>query len=178
MIFNIKQHLKERHLNLELHRPILDLELNIATFLFYNLSEQLVGYQQYNPNGNKKIFNSKLDGYYYTYRKQPTIAIWGLESYYISDGPIFITEGIFDAARLTINNQTAFGVCSNNPPKDYKNWFGCLSRPAIAICDNDSAGRELAKFGDYYEIVPDEKDLGESSESYVRYLIDKYNEPL
>ena len=167
-------HLKSRHLNLELHRPILDEELSIATFLFYNLSEQLVGYQQYNPNGDKKIFNSKLDGRYYTYRKQPTISIWGLESYYISDGPIFITEGIFDAARITERNQTAFAVCSNDPPKDYKNWFDTLPRKVIAICDNDPAGEELAKFGDYYEIVPDNKDVGDSSEEYVRYLIEKY----
>jgi len=51
---NIKTHLKHRHLDLELHRPILDEELNIATFLLYNLSGQLVGYQQYNPLGDKK----------------------------------------------------------------------------------------------------------------------------
>jgi hypothetical protein len=58
---NIKTHLKQRHLDLELHRPILDEELNIATFLLYNLSGQLVGYQQYNSLGDKKVFNSKLD---------------------------------------------------------------------------------------------------------------------
>lgn len=175
MVTDIIKHLKERHLNLQLHKPILDLELNIATFLFYNLSEQLVGYQQYNPNGDKKIFNSKLEGRYYTYRKQPTISVWGLESYYISDGPIFVTEGIFDAVRLTECNQTALAVCSNKPTKDYKNWFRCLSRPVITICDNDAAGEELAQFGDYYEIVPDKKDLGDSSDSYVRYVIEKYD---
>jgi hypothetical protein len=171
-------HLKERHLNLELHRPIIDTELSVATFLFYNFSHQIVGYQQYNPNGDRKIFNTKLGGKYYTYRKQPTVSVWGLESYYICDGPIFITEGIFDAARLTTHNQTAFAVCSNNPPKDYKNWFKCLSRSVIAICDNDSAGQELAKFGNYYEIVPDKKDLGESSEDYIQFLIARYNGPL
>jgi hypothetical protein len=52
---NIKTHLKQRHLDLELHRPILDEELNIATFLLYNLSGQLVGYQQYQPEGCKKF---------------------------------------------------------------------------------------------------------------------------
>lgn len=175
MITNIRNHLKERHLNLDLHRPLLDKDLNIATFLFYNFSGQLVGYQQYNPNGDKRIFNSKIGGKYYTYRKQPTISIWGLESFYISDGPIFITEGIFDAARLTELNQTAFAVCSNNPPKDYKNWFKNLTRPVIAICDNDLAGLKLAKFGNSYEIVPDGKDLGEAPDDYVLYLIQKYN---
>jgi len=175
MVTDIVTHLKERNLNLDLHCPILDLDLNVASFLFYNFSGQIVGYQQYNPNGSKQIFNSKLGGKYYTYRKIPTISIWGLESYYLSNGPIFITEGIFDAARFTKLNQTAFAVCSNNPPKDYKNWLISLSRPIIAICDNDSAGLKLAKFGDCYEIVPDNKDAGEAPLDYILYLIEKYN---
>jgi DNA primase len=172
----IKQHLQERHLNLELHRPILDEELNIATFLLYNLSGQLVGYQQYNPSGDKKIFNSKLEGKYYTYRNknQPTIAIWGLESYYLSSGPIFLTEGIFDACRMTNVGQSAFATLANNPPKDYRNWLMMLNRPIVVVYDNDAAGRKLAKFGDYVEVVPEGKDLGESSDDYVQYLINKY----
>jgi DNA primase len=173
---NLKEHLKERHLNLELHKPILDEELNIATFLLYNLSGQIVGYQQYNPLGDKKIFNSKLEGKYYTYRNkvQPTIALWGVESLYLTDGPIFLTEGIFDACRMTELGQTALATLANNPPKDYRNWLQMLSRPIVVVCDNDAAGRKLAKFGDYVEVVPDEKDLGESSDDYVNYLINKY----
>jgi hypothetical protein len=173
---NLKQHLIERHLNLELHRPILDKELNIATFLLYNLSGQLVGYQQYNPSGDKKIFNSKLEGKYYTYRNknQPTVAIWGLESYYVSTGPIFLTEGIFDACRMTNVGQSAFATLANNPPKDYRNWLMMLNRPIVVVCDNDAAGRKLAKFGDYVEVVPEGKDLGESSDDYVQYLLTKY----
>lgn len=173
---SLKQHLIERHLNLELHHPILDEELNIATFLLYNLSGKIVGYQQYNPQGNKNIFNDKLSGKYYTYRNknQPTIAIWGLESYYISSGPIFLTEGIFDAARMTNVGQSALSTLANNPPKDYKNWFRMLNRPVVAVCDNDDAGRKLAKFGDYVEVVPEGKDLGESPDNYVQYLVNKY----
>ena len=173
---NIKTHLKQRHLDLELHRPILDEELNIATFLLYNLSGQLVGYQQYQPKGCKKVFNCPKKGKYYTYRNktQPTIAIWGLESYYISDGPIFLTEGIFDACRMTEVGQSAFATLANNPPKDYKNWLEMLNRPIIVVCDNDDAGRKLAKFGDYVEVVPDDKDLGEAPDDYVQFLVNKY----
>jgi DNA primase len=172
----IKQHLQERHLNLELHRPILDEELNIATFLLYNPSGQIVGYQQYNPQGNKNIFNDKLSGKYYTYRNknQPTIAIWGLESYYNSSGPIFLTEGIFDACRMTKVGQTALATLTCSPPKDYRNWLMMLNRPIVVVCDNDAAGRKLAKFGDYVEVVPEDKDLGESSDDYVQYLLTKY----
>jgi hypothetical protein len=173
---NIKTHLKQRHLDLELHRPILDEELNIATFILYNLSGQLVGYQQYQPEGCKKVFNCPKKGKYYTYRNknQPTIAIWGLESYYVSDGPIFLTEGIFDACRITELKQSAFATLANNPPKDYKNWLEMLNRPIIVVCDNDEAGRKLAKFGDYVEVVPDGKDLGEAPDDYVQFLVNNY----
>lgn len=171
---NIRTHLQQRHLNLELHRPILDEDLNIATFLCWNLSGQLVGYQQYNPNGNKKIFNNKLEGKYYTYRKLPTVSVWGLESLHISSGPVFLTEGIFDAARLTNLGFSALATMSNNPPKDYKNWLHLLRRPIVAVCDNDAAGRKLAKFGNFVEIVPEGKDLSDAPESYVRFLVNKY----
>lgn len=171
---NIKEHLIQRHINLELHQPILDFNLSVATFYCWNLSEQLVGYQQYNPNGNKQIFNNKLEGKYYTYRKLPTVSIWGIESLYQSNGVIYLTEGIFDAARMTNLGQSALASLSNNPPKDYKNWLQLLNRPIVSVCDNDVAGIELAKFGDYVEVVPDGKDLGDSPDDYVQYLLVKY----
>lgn len=171
---NLKEHLRQRHLNLDLHRPFLDEELNIATFYCWNLSEQLVGYQQYNPNGDKKIFNSKLEGKYYTYRKLPTVVVWGVESLYQSNGVVFLTEGVFDACRMTSLGHSALASLANNPPKDYRNWLDMLNRPVVAVCDNDDAGRKLAKFGDYVEVVPNGKDLGEAPDDYVTYLLNKY----
>ena len=171
---NLHQHLFSRYFNLDLHRTLLDEELGVASFLLYNLSGQLVGYQQYNPLGDKKVFNSKLGGKYYTYRKQPTVCVWGVESLYQSSGPIFLTEGVFDACRMTNVGQTALATLANNPPKDYKNWLEMLCRPVVAVCDNDAAGRKLAKFGDYVEVVPEGKDLGEAPDDYVRYLLEKY----
>lgn len=173
---NLKEHLKRRHLNLELHCPVLDEELGIATFYCWNLSGQLVGYQQYNPLGDKKIFNNRFEGKYYTYRNknQPTVVVWGVESLYQSDGVVYLTEGIFDACRMTNVGQSALATLANNPPADYKNWLRMLNRPVVAVCDNDVAGRKLAKFGDYVEVVPDDKDLGEAPDDYVRYLLNKY----
>lgn len=172
---DIKTHLQQRHLNLELHRPILDGELNVATFLCWNLSGQLVGWQRYNPQGDKKVYQS-IHGRYYTYRSKryQTVVVWGLESLYISSGTIFLTEGIFDAARMTNLGYSALATMANNPPKDYKNWLQLLRRPIVAVCDNDAAGRKLAKFGDFVEIVPESKDLGDAPESYVRFLVNKY----
>jgi hypothetical protein len=176
MITNIRQHLVDRRINVELHRPILDESLQIATFLLYNLSGQIVGYQQYNPNGNKNIFNNKLEGRYYTYRDKnnSTVAVWGIESLDFSNNSIFLTEGVFDACRLTYVGCSAIATLCNSPPKDYGNWLQLLNRPIIAICDNDSAGLKLASFADYYEIVPT-KDLGDSTDDYVHFLTTKYS---
>lgn len=172
---NLKEHLKQRNLNLELHRPVLD-EVNcVASFYCYNLSGQLVGYQQYNPNGDKKVFNSKMGGKYYTYRKQPTVCVWGVESLYQSNGVVYLTEGVFDAARMTNLGQSALATLANNPPKDYRNWLQLLNRPVVAVCDNDAAGRKLAKFGHYVEVVPEGKDLGDAPNDYVQYLLNKYD---
>jgi hypothetical protein len=173
-VSDIRHHLLQRHLNFELHQPVLDEDLGIATFYCWNLSGQLVGYQQYNKNGDKKIFNTKLTGKYYTYRKQPTVVVWGVESLYQSDGVVYLTEGIFDAARMTNVGQSALAAMANNPPRDYKNWLQLLNRPVVAVCDNDAAGRKLAKFGHYVEVVPDGKDLGDAPDAYVQYLLNKY----
>jgi hypothetical protein len=178
---NLTAHLKSRYLDLALHRPLLDEEGGYATFLLYNLSGQLVGYQQYNPLGDKKVFNSKLEGKYYTYRNKnfATVAVWGLESYYANrHGPVFLTEGVFDACRMTKVGQTAFATLANNPPKDYRNWLRMLNRPVVVVCDNDAAGRKLAKFGDYVEVAPNGEDLGNAPDDYVKYLVGKYCGPV
>jgi hypothetical protein len=177
MTQSILSHLKSRHLNIELHRPIVDEENGIATLLLYNLSGQIVGYQQYNPKGDKKTDNSKATGKYYTYKSKQlnTVVLWGVESLYQSNGVIYLTEGIYDAARLTNRGQSALATLTNNPPKDYLNYLKLLNRPIVVVCDNDNAGKKLAKYGDYVEDVPSEyKDLGESPESYVSQLIEKY----
>lgn len=173
---NLKDHLKQRHLNLELHRPILDYEHNVCTFYCWNLSGQLTGYQQYAPLGNKKIFNNRFEGKYYTYRKLPTVTLWGIESLYQSNGVVYLSEGIFDACRMTNLGQSALASLTNSPPKDYKNWLQILSRLVVVICDNDDAGKELAEFGDYVEVVPDNKDLGEAPDDYIKYLMNKYTQ--
>lgn len=172
---NIREHLIERRVNFDVHSPILDEEKGIANFLLYNLSGQIVGYQQYNPNGAKKAFNNKEKSKYYTYRKLPTVSLFGIETLHLSDGPIFLTEGLFDATRLSYHKQSVLATLTNNPPKDYLNFLKSLQRPIIVVCDNDSAGGKLAKFGDVVEIT-NAKDLGDESEDYVLKLIERYKE--
>jgi len=173
---NMKAHLLSRHLNLDLHRPVLDERAGVASFYCWNLSGQLVGYQQYNPTGYKKVFNSKDKGRYYTYRKLPTVCMWGVESLYQSDGVVFLTEGVFDAARMTNLGQSALASLCNSPPADYKNWLEALGRKVVGVVDNDKAGLKLGEFADYVEVVPKEfGDLGNANQDYVSYLLQKYH---
>ncbi len=168
----MKQHLESRHCDLQLHRPIIDEAECIATFYLYNLSGQIVGYQQYRPGGEKKPQNNPKQGKYFTYRKLPTLAVFGVETLY-RPGPIFITEGIFDACRITRLGFSAIAVLTNNPGTDLANWLFMLGRDTVAVCDNDTAGRKLAKYGKYVEFT-EEKDLGDSSQEFVNNLIRKY----
>ena len=169
---DLVEHLRSRHLDLKLHRPMLDEAEGVATFYLWNLSGQLVGYQQYRPKGEKRPQNNPKEGKYFTYRKQPTLAVWGVESLKYP-GSLFVCEGVFDAWRLTEVGCAAVAVLSNNTGWDLKNWLSCLNRRVVAVCDNDAAGRKLAKFGDDV-VYTFEKDLGDSSEDYVKSLVLHY----
>lgn len=163
----LTEHLKRRHLDFNLHRPMLDEEQRVVSFYLWNLSGQLVGFQQYRPEGEKRPNNNPKEGKYYTYRKQPTHTVWGVESLRLKPGVVFLTEGLFDAARLTERGYPALAVLSNNPNADLINWLLCLNRTVVAVCDNDKAGRKLAAFGHYAVYTPSEKDLGDSSDAEV-----------
>ena len=169
----VLEHLKSRHLDVDLHRPMVDEVERVATFYLYNLSGQLVGYQHYRPEGDKKPNNNPKLGKYFTYRKTPTLAVWGVESLDLSPHVVFVCEGLFDAARLTQRGFSALAVLSNNPSPDLRNWLTCLNRKVVAVCDNDAAGRKLAKFGDVV-LFTDEKDLGDSSDEYVTNLLKEF----
>jgi DNA primase len=169
----VLEHLKQRHLDVDLHRPMVDEVERLATFYLYNLSGQLVGYQQYRPEGEKKPNNNPKEGKYFTYRKQPTLAVWGVESLFLSPNVVFVCEGLFDAARLTERGFSALAVLSNNPSPDLRNWLTCLNRKVVAVCDNDAAGRKLAKFGDV-AVFCEDHDLGDSSDEFVNDLVRRF----
>lgn len=173
----MKEHLLSRHVNFEVHTPIYN--AHVATFLLYNLSGQLVGYQRYNPSfpsafpGDGKQ-NNLRDRRYYNYVSSGQIGLFGLESYSYTLPVVFVTEGIFDACRLTKKGACCFAMLTNNPSTSMRNFLLCLGKPIVAICDGDAAGVKLRKVGHYYETVQEGKDLGECSESFVDYLLEKY----
>ena len=169
----LEAHLRERYLDLRLHRPILSDE-GVATFYLWTTTGRLAGYQQYRPFADKKMSNDPKEGRYYTYRSPGTMSLWGTESLYLSPSVVFLTEGIFDAARLTSKGYSALALLSNNFQPELHNYLRFLNRRVVAICDNDEAGRRLSKFGHESVTVAEFKDLGESTNCYVDSLLDQY----
>jgi len=169
----LTDHLRKRHLDVNLHRPVLDDVERVVTFFLYNLSGQVIGYQQYRPEGEKKPQNNPKAGKYFTYKKQPTLAVWGVESLHLTPHVVFLTEGLFDAARLTERGYSALAALGNDPTPELGNWLWCLNRRVVAVCDNDKAGKKLAKFGNQVALTVD-KDLGDSPDEVVVDLLARF----
>jgi hypothetical protein len=170
---DLKAHLQERHLDVDLHRPMLS-DDGVATFYLWTTTGRLAGYQQYRPSTNKKKNNDPKEGRYYTYRSPGTMSLWGVESLCLSPSVVFLTEGVFDAARLTSKGYSALALLSNNFQPELHNYLRFLNRRVVAVCDNGDAGRKLSKFGHESVTVTDFNDLGEATDSYVNQLLAKY----
>ena len=172
---HIYSNLLERKLDTKLHHVWIDEENNLAIFPLFNLNGQLVGYQQYNPNADKLAKNNPKEGRYFTLLKDKKVGVWGLESWKLSN-TLFITEGIFDACRITNLGYSAIALCSNDPSLQLKNWLYIIkqSRPVISICDNDIAGNKMKKLGHEFHQITEYKDLGEATDKYVTKIINKF----
>jgi DNA primase len=170
----VRENLKARHMDTGLHTVWVDEAEGVATFPLWNLSGQMVGFQQYRPAADKRKDNHPRDSRYFTYRKNRVVGVWGLESWSLSN-TLFVTEGVFDAARLTYLGYSAIATLSNDVDDSLKRWLWTIRkvRLVVAVCDNDAAGRRLAKYGDLYHVV-DSSDLGDASEEYVTQLLKIY----
>jgi hypothetical protein len=174
---NILEHLHSRRLDVNLHRVWIDNDNCLATFPLWNLSGQLVGYQQYRPQADKTAKNDPREGRYFTRLKENKVGVWGLESFNLSP-TLFICEGIFDAARISAIGHAAVATLSNDIANTTASWLRVIrySRRVIAICDSDPSGRRLSKHACTSHVVSGYKDLGEAPESYVQEVIKEYSE--
>lgn len=172
----ILQHLHSRYLDTSLHTVWVNENEGAATLPLWNLSGQLVGYQRYRPNSTKERRNDPREGRYFTRVKESRVGVWGLESWKLSS-TLFITEGIFDAARISYLGYAAVATLSSNISPSTSSWLAVVRsyRFVVAVCDNDAAGRSLSKYGTTSHIVESYKDLGEASESYVLDLVAQYS---
>lgn len=175
MTQTVSEHLQTRCMDTNLHRVWVDEHERVATFPVWNLSGQLVGYQQYRPDATKEKNNNPKEGRYFTRVKDSRVGVWGLESWNLSN-TLFVTEGVFDACRLTNNGYSAVCVFGNDLHRSTVRWLWTVRkfRRVVCVCDNDGAGRNLAKFGHFSVTVEGYNDLGDASEDYVQELLTKY----
>jgi len=171
----ILEHLESRHFDTSLHHVWVDEVEQVATYPLWNLSGQMVGFQQYRPGATKKKDNHPRDSRYFTWRKAGVIGVWGLESWNLSK-TLFVTEGVFDGARITRRGYSAISTLSNDVGDSLKRWLWVVrkSRRVVVVCDNDAAGRRLAKLGSVSVVVEGVKDLGDASDEYVTALLKEY----
>lgn len=177
--FTIQDHLKERGIDPEQTRVIIDGD--DTYFFLYNLSGQMVGYQKYNPKYQKTGQSNLSDprmAKYFTWvsdeDKFKKIAVWGLESVdLMRDKFIFITEGIFDCARVHQSGYPGIAVLCNNPSDSLKGWLNTLPQKKIVIYDNDVAGKKLIKVSDHAFTVPTGKDLNDLSPEEAKSFLDE-----
>ena len=146
MSTDMVQHLKDRHLNTSIYTGLCVGE-SVTVFPLWNLSGQMVGYQQYRPNGSKcERRNPKL-GKYFTRISKSALTAWGLDSLDQSDRRIYLLEGVFKACRFHNLGMNALATLSNNPVH-LTGWLRSLGYELYSVCDGDVAGSKLMKYGD------------------------------
>lgn len=166
---SLNLHLKERGVNNRVR--LLGLDEDVAVFPLYNLMGQLVGYQNYRPHATKKKTNDPREARYYTHVSQKTV--WGLEYLDPKQPVLFVVEGVFDAVKLVELGYNAVATLSNDPKAvAYMLWS--LPYKKVVLCDNDPAGRKLAKYGDTYVVCPKGKDLGELTFEETKLFVEAF----
>lgn len=168
----LSEHLKERHLNIDLYDGVyLNEEERLVTFLLWNLSGKLVGYQRYKPDADKKAPNDPRESRYFTRVGGSTrnrhLAVWGLESLSWRPDILVVCEGIFDACRFHNESIPAVALLSSNDSR-YKNWLECLDRKLYAALDDHAT-----QFTGMIDLqLPEGKeDFGECSDQQIRETV-------
>jgi DNA primase len=165
---SLEQHLRDRGMDPSLYNVQYDDDA--ITFYLYNLSGQIVGFQQYRPEVLDKKMNDPRLSRYFTYISEGRDGVFGLEVLDHYKGPIFIVEGIFKAAVLHRLGYNSIAVLTSHP-KRMKPFFRIMQKTydLIAIGDPDSAGQKLVNTIGKGLCSP--KDLDEMSDAEVKFLV-------
>ena len=151
---------------------------DIITFVLYNLSGQMIGYQEYNWKVEKSKVatlqgvKNKDNKRYYTYVSEGQSAVWGLENLDCEQSILFITEGIFKASAIQACGYNAIATLSNNP-KHLRNFLSSLPYKTIVIADNDKAGMKLLSFGDHGCVFTDNLEPDEMATGQLKKRIEQ-----
>jgi 5S rRNA maturation endonuclease (ribonuclease M5) len=172
-------HLRERGVDYRTTHLLFDDQYTVAYFPLFNLSGKLMGYQRYNPSGTKQRPAPKHQDYiieekqrYITRVAPKSYGFYGVNTYDIHSKYLFVTEGIFDCIKIHNAGYPAIATLTSTVNKDALRWFKLLPQHIIVMCDNDNAGKLLAKVGHTAVQVPAPyKDLGEMPQEHVNQFI-------
>lgn len=166
---NLEQHLKDRHLDTDKYSVFICDDVVILPL--WNLSGQMVGYQQYRPDADKQKKNNPREGRYYTFvhgdKYTKPLAVWGTETLNYRDDILVIVEGVFDACRLHNYNIPCVALLSSSY-KHYKNWLNSLGRKIYKV--EDDHGSSLGPY-EKLTLPAGVNDLGDCSEDQVESVI-------
>lgn len=167
---NLQNHLEERGCT---NSQGVILGVDTAYFLLYDILGRVVGYQHYNPSGTRdhkgKPKNEELR--YYTYlsdylfQNNHKSSLWGYQHLNFNKSVIFLVEGIFDAYKVINAGYNCLATLGNEPSVLKEQLFLLrVTHTIIVIADDDSAGRQLLKYGHKGYTCKGGKDLGELSQ--------------
>lgn len=157
----MRQHLLDRWLDPDRYSGIWIEEGVSASFAMWNLSGQMVGYQKYQPNA-PRLHDNSVNSRYHSWFGSGLIGCWGIESLDWRSDVVFLVEGVFNASRLHWHGLPALALIANDP-KHLRNWLSLLNRRRIAVCDGDSDGAKLAKYGHSVIYMPENQDVNSLS---------------
>ena len=123
----------------------------------------MVGYQRYRWMGDKSPHN-KEHGRYYTWISEAyrTVTLYGTDNC-CGHGPLFVTEGVWDALRVTACWVDCVALLTCSPHHQLKQWLRMYAgrRPIVLLADSDG---KMGEWGDYRFLPPDgAKDANELS---------------
>ena len=155
-------------------------EEECVTFPLWSLSGCMVGYQTYKPYAEKKG-KELIKRRYYTKLtradgKHVALTAFGLHLLPTSKRkPLFVVEGIFDAAKLHKLGLPCLALLTSST-EYLKSWLWSLGFEIIPICEGDEAGLKLSTLSTSGRSIflPEGKDLGELSEKETLKFVEKY----
>jgi hypothetical protein len=143
---------------------------------------KLIGYQRYDWRADKKRDNGPK-GRYFTWVSEPykKCYAYGYDNLF-GHGPLFVTEGIWDAIRVTANWFDCLALLTATPTKQTKQWlrFVASGRPIIAIADSD---KKLGTGWADHQIVPnsrhpDFKDISDMPHEKAGEFLNEYSKKI
>lgn len=136
--------LADRNFDILLHpETVIDSPNRVITFPLYNLSGQMVGFQEYRPDQADKGQNSYLQRHlhrYYAHNRRCNTVCWGLQSLHWDVPYVFVQEGVFDTAPFHSLGVPAVAMLGFDNQEAYK-ALRTSGKKLYTLADADRSGR-------------------------------------